>query len=337
MVTGRAPDLVLTRGPAEINTDSGLFDDLYPYIDADVTLSRDGFIPNLLQILSCGGELHQLWEAVEIYTLAARVSDVGDGAGLTPEDYNRIVEQDQQYQAVFERYVGKSVLLGWISNVGSSAFVDRENASCSFDSQAFRDLLAWCGDVGDDVPEGSGIAPYDASEVVLMADPLQDVSVPAAGRRYLGRMERLTGEPCVFVGFPNGGGGFSYYANSGLGVAMAVPVQSRNKEGAWALIRERLSSEHQLEKGAGGYYACGLPVIDAVMRRRVEAELTEEDAAKLYALMESIQYAETFSARPLHTIIQEAGQAYLAGDKTLDEAVALIQSRAGLWGAEQYG
>ena len=66
MMTGRAPDLVLMRNSVSINTDSGLFDDLYPYIDADETLSRDGFIPNLLQALSCGGELHQLWEAVEI-------------------------------------------------------------------------------------------------------------------------------------------------------------------------------------------------------------------------------------------------------------------------------
>lgn len=337
MMTGRAPDLVLTRGPAGINTDSGLFDDLYPYIDADETLSRDGFIPNLLQTLSCGGELHQLWEAVEIYTLAARVSDVGDGAGLTPEDYNRIVEENERYQAVFERYVGKSVLLGWISNVGNSAFVDRENASCSFDSQAFRDLLAWCGDVGDDVPEGSSIAPYDASEVVLLFDPLQDISVPEAGRRYVSRMERLTGEPCVFVGFPNGDSGFSYYGNSGLGTAMAIPVQSQNKEGAWAFVRERLSMDHQMEKGAYGDYVCGLPAIDAAMRRRAEAELSEEDAAELYALMESIQYAQTFSSKSLRTIIQEAGQAYLAGDKTLDEAAALIQSRAGLWVAEQYG
>lgn len=163
-----------------------------------------------------------------------------------------------------------------------------------------------------------------------------DYTLTDAGRVALSEAQ-ITGKPCVFVGFPNGDGGFSYYANSGLGVAMAIPVQSRNKEGAWALIRDRLSSEHQMEKDAYGDYVCGLPAIDAVMRRRVEAELSKEDAARLYALMESIQYAETFSSRPLDTIIQEVGQAYLAGDKTLDEAAALIQSRARLWVAEQYG
>lgn len=92
-----------------------------------------------------------------------------------------------------------------------------------------------------------------------------------------------------------------------------------------------------MEKDAYGEYVCGLPAVDAVMRRRVEAELSEEDAAKLYALMESIQYAETFSSESLHTIIREVGEAYLTGDKTLNEAVALIQSRASLWVAEQYG
>lgn len=267
--------------------------------------------------------------------MAARASDVGGVVGLTPEDYSRIVDENEQYQAVFERYVGKGVLLGWISGVGNSAFVDRENATCSFDSQAFRDLLAWCGDMGDDVPEGSSIAPYEPSEVVLMLEPIQNVSFEVAGRRYVSRMERLTGEPCVFVGFPNGGDGFSYYANGGI--SMAIPVQSQNKEGAWALIRERLSSERQMEKDAYGEYSCGLPATDAALRRRAEAELSEEDAAKLYALMESIQYAETFSSRPLRTIIREVGETYLAGDKTLDEAADLIQSRASLWVAEQYG
>lgn len=336
LMAGSAPDLVLIGDTASINTDSGLFEDLYPFIDADETLSRNGFIPNLLQTLSSGGELHQLWESVWIYTLAARASDVGNGVGLTPEDYNHIVEQNEQYQAVFERFVGKEVLLGWISNVGNSAFVDRENASCHFDSQAFRDLLAWCGDMGDDVPEGSDIAPYDISEVVLMLEPLQSVSFTVgAGKRYLCRMEWRTGEPCVYVGFPNGDSGFSYYTNGGI--AMAIPVQSQNKDGAWAFIRERLSTEHLMEKDAYGDYSCGLPVVDAVVRHRAEAELSEEDAARLYALMESIQYAETFSSKTMHTIIREAGEAYLAGDKTLDEAVALIQSRAGIWVSEQYG
>lgn len=336
LMTGSAPDLVLIGDTASINTDSGLFEDLYPFIDVDETLSRDSFIPNLLQTISSGGELHQLWESVWMYTLAARISDVGSGVGLTPEDYNHIVEENEQYLAVFERFVGKGVLLGWISNVGNSAFVDRENASCHFDSQAFRDLLAWCGDMGDDVPEGSGIAPYDISEVVLMLEPLQSVSFKVgAGKRYLCRMEWRTGESCVYVGFPNGDSGFNYYTNGGI--AMAIPVQGKNKDGAWAFIRERLSTEHLMEKDAYGDYSCGLPVIDEVMRHRAEAELSEEDTGKLYALMESIQYAETFSSKTLHTIIREVGEAYLAGDKTLDEAVALIQSRASIWVSEQYG
>lgn len=336
LMTGSAPDLVLIGDTASINTDSGHFEDLYPFIDADETLSRDGFIPNLLQTLSSGGELHQLWESVWIYTLAARISDVGSGVGLAPKDYNHIVEQNEQYQAVFERFVGKGVLLGWVSNVGNSAFVDRENAICHFDSQAFRDLLAWCGDMGDDVPEGSGIAPYDISEVVLMLEPLQSVSFKVgAGKRYLCRMEWRTGEPCVYVGFPNGDRGFSYYTNGGI--AMAIPVQGKNKDGAWAFIRERLSTEHLMEKDAYGDYSCGLPVIDEVMRHRAKAELSEEDMDKLYALIGSIQYAETFSSKTLRTIIREVGEAYLAGDKTLDEAVALIQSRASIWVSEQYG
>ena len=75
LVTSDAPDLVIFNGG--INTASPAFLDLYPLLDSDPELSRESFLPSLLDALSVNGQLHELWTEVNIATLAARVSDVG--------------------------------------------------------------------------------------------------------------------------------------------------------------------------------------------------------------------------------------------------------------------
>lgn len=64
ILAGECPDLILYAGDdffyPGINTDSDLFDDLYAYIDADEELSRDDFLPNLLEAMSRGGALRRM-------------------------------------------------------------------------------------------------------------------------------------------------------------------------------------------------------------------------------------------------------------------------------------
>ena len=63
MGTPDCPDLLLfcndlTYGA--ISTASAAFADLYPFLDADGELSRDSFLPNLLNYLEVGGELREI-------------------------------------------------------------------------------------------------------------------------------------------------------------------------------------------------------------------------------------------------------------------------------------
>lgn len=93
------------------------------------------------------------------------------------------------------------VQVGHSGEIAVYGAVEGESRYGGFDSQEFRELLAWCGDMGHGVPEGSNIAPYDASEVVLMYEPIQRISIEVSGKRYLSRMERLTGEPACLSDF----------------------------------------------------------------------------------------------------------------------------------------
>lgn len=149
LTAGDAPDLVLFRARPfgeypGLDVNNEYYDDLYEYIDADDTLSRESFLPNLLEAMSRGGELKFLCRQVEIATFVARESAVGDGYGLLPSDYERILAENERYLSLFDTFVTKSSLLDSVCIISESAFTDRENASCDFDNDYFRSLLEFC-------------------------------------------------------------------------------------------------------------------------------------------------------------------------------------------------
>ena len=147
----------------------------------------------------------------------------------------------------------------------------------------------------------------------------------------------------MYIGYPNGGGGIHYYAldndyeNS---MTMAIPSNSRNKEGAWAFIRWTLSRSEQLKlanKSSNGVPTPSMPVIFPVLREVTDLNTGERDTAQFYDLLERTKYAELSGDSTLRELIISSSQAYLAGEKSLEETVDIIQSRVGTYMAEQYG
>lgn len=319
---GQVPDLVLFG--EGLSTASDRFEDLYPYLDADPELSRDSFLPNLLPALEVNGQLHMLWSQTEIISLKARTADVGDGCGLTPSDYTRMVEESGEYKAVFEGFMSNINLLRWLASMSMGAFVDWGAGTCSFDSQEFKELLAWCADMGEEMFEGEIYTgpQYERSEILMF---LGLVQAPAAVKG----MFELEGEPMTWVGFPNGAEGYSYYDTEVMNAAMAIPRDSQNKEGAWAFIRSRLTLESQLD------VVNGLPVNVQALERLLDAQVDDQIKEQFFAFLERVNYAQTCQNEKLREIILENGEAFLRGDKSLEETVKLIQSKASLYLAEQ--
>ncbi|MGN1004544.1 MAG: hypothetical protein ACI4O5_06865 [Oscillospiraceae bacterium] len=331
--TGNAPDLVLFSAGMyngePLDTNSDYFEDLYPYLDADPELSRDSFVPNLLDALSVDGRLTQLWTYVGIYTVSARTADVGDGKGLTPEDYIRILEGNENYTSVFFPFLAqKENILLWAVNLSIDAYTDKENASCSFDSGSFAELLRWINTVGSDV-ESEDFENIDISEVVAFHEQIiTPTRIHAIGENY--------GEPFTLAGFPLGAERGHYYTSTDF--CMAIPALGSNKEGAWELIRSQLILEAQYDpQTADRERFPKIPINFEAMQRLAHDYLTEEETQILTDLVRETKFVENHTDRPLREIIVSAAQPYFAGDKTLEETVALIQSRASVYMAEKYG
>lgn len=314
------PDLVIFDGG--VNTASAYFEDLYPWLDADPELSRESFLPRLLEDLSVNGELHEIWTGVNVSTIAARASDVGDGRGLTTADYDRILEENEQYQAIFQNFMSKENLLRFVSTVGISRYVNKADGTCNFEDPGFRALLAWCGKMCDEVPEGSSDVPAMGPEdVVLWYEWMQ-----TPDRVHLIETNVFQ-EPYVFVGFPTEDDMGSYYTLEG--VSMAIPRQAANKDGAWAYLRSRLLPAAQREQRFPIHLDTCLSV--------AEGNLSPDEINQLLDLLEHTGFAENVADEPLRQIVLECGLAYLHGEKSLDETLSILQSRASIYMAERYG
>lgn len=327
LTAGNAPDLVLfgTTPFVEypgLDVNNEYYDDLYEYIDADDTLSRDSFLPNLLEAMSRDGELKFLCRQVTIASFVARRSAVGDGYGLLPSDYERILAENERYLSLFDTFVTKSSLLDSVCIISESAFTDRENASCDFDNDYFRSLLEFCNSSPyDEFIDGQSVS-IGFENALLTPERISSVV-------RFNVMPGVYGDDPVFVGFPDGDMGCSYYI---CGLGYAIPAQSSNKEGAWAYIKHMLSVEAQR------YVTAGLPVILKAFELALEdGDVSEDMQRKALELLERTKYAESVQDSGLKEIITDSCRNYFDGTATLDDTVDIIQSRASVYMSEQYG
>lgn len=327
LTAGDAPDLVLFRTTPfveypDLDVNNEYYDDLYEYIDADDTLSRDSFLPNLLEAMSRDGELKFLCRQVTIATFVARRSAVGDGYGLLPSDYERILAENERYLSLFDTFVTKSSLLDSVCIISESAFTDRENASCDFDNDYFRSLLEFCNSSPyDEFIDGQSVS-IGFENALLTPERISSVV-------RFNVMPGVYGDDPVFVGFPDGDMGCSYYI---CGLGYAIPAQSSNKDGAWAYIKHMLSVEAQR------YVTAGLPVILKAFELALEdGDVSEDMQRKALELLERTKYAESVQDSGLKEIITDSCRNYFDGTATLDDTVDIIQSRASVYMSEQYG
>lgn len=325
LTAGKTYDLVLYSDCIDAGSD--YYEDLLPYIDASDSLSREDFLPNLLESMTINGELHQLWDQTSINTFISRQAYVGTRTDLTLGDCMALVSNSPVPCSLFDPYMTKEDLLRWAASIGAELFVDKDNAVCSFNSQQFAELLM----TANLATGGAGNADFSEYAVILRPYPL--VSADYKGTRD------YYGSDLVFLGFPDGVCGFNYYQfpNSGFltnCVTMSIPKNSQNKEGAWAFISQRLSMESQIKCASTGM---SLPVIMPALEKVAAGSKSSEDWLTFCDLASRTRYAAVYGDKAIRDIIMTTASGYLSGDKSLEDVVNAIQSKAAIYVSEQYG
>lgn len=355
IVSGNIPDIIMLN--ASLPTDSyiskGLFEDLYPYIDADEEMDRSDFITNVFDAFSTDGKLYQLVPAYTIFSVAAKTSDVGNRPGWTLDDLNAVMATKPEGTQVFFDTIRDSVLHHSIQ-MSSEQFINWETGECNFDSDGFIKLLEFV----NQFPEEFDYSIYEDDsfwegyESVYRDDKaLLSITYLAQFADY-NRMEKGTfGEEITMIGFPAAnekGSALDY------NLSLAMSSKSKNKDGAWQFLRYFLSYEYQ--KDTYGFptnrqryeelkqQAMEKPFYLDENGQKVEYDetyyingveivippMTAEEVQKVEDFIFSIDQTTVYN-EDLTNIITEEAAAYFSGQKSAQEVASIIQSRVSIY------
>ena len=328
LVLQDSPDIVYTPSLPQNSIDEGLFVDLLPYIDADESLSREDFIEPVLNGMIRKGGLYELLTQVDMLSLSVRAELFPGREEWTVDYAEKLVAERPEGTPVYFWHRDRDYMLNMLCRISSGEYVDWEAGTCSFDEGDFVRLLQFVKDT-----------PYTTEAVTpVLMEPIMGIgsSVALSRNFFQGDYE--------YAGFPGTSGNGSYFTDSaqfgknGYGIL----ASSEHKEAAWDFLRLALLPENQ-EYGLD--LSFGIPVTKAAFEVQLEKNIyedvmfpeysfTREDADKLRELV----YSTEKMARKddtLTEIIRTEAAACFAGDKSLEDTVRNIQSRASIYVAEQ--
>lgn len=317
LLYGQSPDLLFVNGlPYEVYARQGLLEDLYPWIDADETLSRTDFTQNLLRALETDGALYRLPQTYMLDTTVGLQENVGGVEGWTMAEFLDTVQAHPEISSVFAQEDGQGMLELLLLHA-PAAFVDYEAAEAQFDSPDFLRLLA--------LAEAQKRPDADSDQEALQGGKalLEELMITRAEEfeeRYAADLRN-----CAFPGFP-GAGRVSFY----LTLPMAIPVNAREKTGAWAFLKLLITEDLYAARSRGGW----LP-LQADFEEKTAA-MQDPDAEKLLRTLQESATSVFYYDAAISQILADELPYFLSGDQTADQISTRIQRRAQLYLEETY-
>ena len=348
----KCPDLLdLTNLNVEAYTRNDVFEDLGPWLDRSETLQREDFVQNILDNYTYNVRLVSIPASVTLSTMTGKAAQVVEEPGWSLEEMIACARAYPDAELQMGTYSQEVLrLCMWL---GKKSFIDLAEGSCGFDSEAFQQLLLFAASYPDEPSITDGINMYDAvrndSDKFLLSNfdihAFQDIQF----------YEALYREEMTFIGYPTPDGEGSGCCFSTFS-AYAITSLSKNKENAWEFIEYMLNRDMEnrlpvnrkklLEKATAVEYVKGnwgqLFLDENGMPwpkysttgfgswQYTYHEVTEEEIATLLYLMDTAQCSNTMDD-VLWRIIYEEASPFFQGQRTVEDAAAIIQSRISLY------
>lgn len=338
LAAGDGPDLIdLSSFQIDIDlyASKGVFEDLYPYLDADKDLSRSDFVESVLSACEYDGKLVSMMSGFTVKTMFVTEDTLeGQSSWSVPDFYpyiGRIGVAFLESQEVLDT----DTLLRQMCTTSFRSFVDYESKSVSFDSPIFVELLEQCAQVE---PSDGEIVGRLASVSDFMTHQLR---------------EQVLGKPIKYIGFPTIDGTSSgSYLNNQTDY-LAICSGSNQKELCWSFLRELLFEQYQVDT-----YVCpvtrafptnvhALEQLVAYSKERIYEEdgteitmraigtldcqpAQQDDIDQVLALIDSVESSQRVDI-VMEEIIGEELSAFLSGDQTAETTAKVIQNRVEIY------
>lgn len=331
-------DLLDTSFLPESAQSTGLLEDMLPYLDRDDSISREDFIEPLLNAMLKKGCLYAYTTKFTMLTILTAAGNFPGREDWTVENIQNLMAEHPEALPIahgMDKDIQKKIFT-WAA---SAEFIHWDSAACSFDSPAF---LHWL-ELLQALPAGGEYV--DAPKLMMLG---YDLAAEA------GIQARDTlGGGYVAAGFPETAGTGSYFLPLGtsldewrgaLGVntQLGMMASGGHKEGAWRFVRTLMQGEEESN------IAYGIPASKAAFERALEGgiqkttfvgnENTDIFNAQDAELLRQQVYHSQKAARLDEAVITLIGNeldAFLAGQESAEDAARQIQSRVGLYLAEQ--
>lgn len=358
ILAGNTPDIISLNN-SMLSVDAyvakGVFADIGELIDKDPELNRSDYMENVFNAFSYDGKLYQVIPSFNVSTFAAKSQFVGDTPGWTMDEANKLIEAHPDADFI-GLTIGRSEFINYALAATGKRIVDETEGRCHFDSQEFMDILTMAraypehfewDKVEDDYWEKQQTTYRDDTTLLMYAN-ISDAET------YIYWRYGLFGEPITFIGFPGDGQGSYIQGNN----QFAIGAKSKNKEGAWQFLRTYLTKDFQ---ASGDNY--GLPTLKSALDEKFDKAMerpyyedngeivyydntywlggeevklptmTEEEVGQLKDFIGSVTDTG-FVDTDLMSIIEEEAPSYWNGDKSVEQACEVIQSRAQIFISE---
>ena len=344
----------------------GYLEDLWPYIENDPELGRDAVLHAPTEAAEVNGGLFILFGRVVIFTLIGRESVVGDRYSWTLDELMEVFAAMPEDSTILRYNMTKQDVFFNLLRFSLDRFVDRGTGECCFDSQEFLDLVGFLASFPDEVGYED---PVEAEEEIKRRikygrQMLEGKMVD--WQRDIGFSDAIWQEQAAFPGYPTAdgsSGGFFYPT----GKILAMSSSCKNKDAAWDYIRDLIKPRRSKSAPLTTYMNIPVNLHDYELMLWGELQQQDRQLKRVteewwqmnspLALIRHFSYGSEVSLmEPLteevsqrhrdlvdHTaqlywpdddltdIVWDVLGAYFAGDRTLDQAVQMLNNRVGLY------
>lgn len=350
IITGKMPDILITEGlPMENYATKGLLADVGKMIEEDEELSQVEFVQNVFDAYSMDGKLYYVIPYFNVGTMLAKTSLIGERTTWTMDEALQFMETMPE-DAKLMGDLTRSDFFSSVMEYCGSDFINVETGECNFNSDNFLKMMEFAKSLPEEYSEdywmnssSSYQTQYRDNKTLLCRQSissLKNLSYTINGR---------FGEDVTYVGFPTDSGQGSFvYSYS----AYAISSRSSYTDAAWDFIKYYLSDEYQsgLEWNLPIQKKYFMEFAQTATQRpfwvdeegnKVEYDdsyymngeeiilppLTQEQLDKAIAFIFSVNKC-SYNNNDIRNIINEEMEAYFSGQKTAQEVVQIIQSRA---------
>ena len=359
VVSGNCPDIILTNylSNNSLYMKKGIFEDLNPYLEAS-GLNKEDYLPNVMDAGSIDGKQYLLIPTFTVSGLCITKPEYLNGNGQMSISELQALESELGIEGRGILATDRNTLIYEALMYGTKDYCNPETGECRFDSDEFKVLLEWAKtypESAEDLFNEYHIShrkDFEEQKAIIRTDKCSGIR-----EFHLTDEADFKGEGRI-IGFPNKNGDAAGVICPAY--AFGISSQSEHKQEAFDFIKTFMEESYQKENIS--VQCCYVfpsmkSAFDLSCERMLDIPYNYSQNTGLTQGKDSYTLgSENIEVEPMEKekleyvkekilscnglpnmdteimqIVFEESAPYFSGDKSLDEVVTIIQSRAELY------